>query len=104
MAKKEKELPQSEGLVQARIKPGNRYAGKRGGEIVEVDPRELKRIPHCLISLDEEARLKDLAAAPPEATDAQLHFRSLKRSYVAAAKSAQENRARALREMMTIKE
>lgn len=43
-------------LIRARVRESNHYGGFDAGEVVEVPASEIKRVPHCLISLEDEAQ------------------------------------------------
>jgi hypothetical protein len=44
-------------LVQARVLAN--YGGHSPGDVIEVDIREVARVPHALITLDEEQRRRE---------------------------------------------
>jgi hypothetical protein len=44
-------------IVKARVL--SNYGGHSPGEVVEVDVREVRRVPHALITLDDEQRRRE---------------------------------------------
>lgn len=77
------------GLVEAVVRPHNKYDGKTAGQRVSVEPGELIRCKHALISVAEWEAEKTRAAAPkPQANNmfrqqrksAQLAWEQHKRS------------------------
>ena len=50
-------------MVRCRVLPGNKYGKDGAGSIVEVDSSEYARVRHCLISLEDEKRREQEAAA-----------------------------------------
>lgn len=92
-------------LVKARVKANSTYStgrthftdpgtgkevpGERivhvAGEIVEVEPKELKRVPHCLISLEEEEANAKKAVEAKKGDDA---FHQIRAASIAAGEQA----------------
>lgn len=96
---------EGEPLIKARVRPGNTYGkgdGAVAGSIVEVTARELKRVPHALISLEQEALEKQVAAQPKEKTPAQKMFRKFKNAAKASAQAQKQARAQQMREHLAM--
>jgi len=85
-------------LVKARVRPGNKYGGEPAGSVVEVAAAEIKRVPHALISLDDEEKQRAEAAKPKEPNTGTQMFRALKKSAVLANEARQRAKAAALRQ------
>jgi len=52
--------------IRAIVLPNNSYGKLGAGTIVEVEPDELRAVPHCLMALEEYERQQAEAAKPPE--------------------------------------
>lgn len=76
-------------LIEARV-IANRYDGKLTGAVVKVTERELRRVPHALISLAEEKRRAEEAAKPPAQNEGQLLYQQFLATHVGGAKVARE--------------
>lgn len=86
-------------LVKAKVRQHNRYGNHVAGEIVKVEERELRRVPHCLVALDEAAR-EEQAAVTPGPTSAQLQSRAMRQQARHNAKLAQEAQAALARQRL----
>src|SRR5688572_4078754 len=78
-----------EPLVEARV-IANHYAGHPTGAVVRVTEREIRRVPHALISLVEEKRRAEEAAKPPALTEGQNLYRQFLNTHLGAAKVSRE--------------
>jgi hypothetical protein len=76
-------------LVHVRVI--SNYGGHEPGSIIEVDARELRRVPHALIALTEEERRRDEEAqrqAQQTATRTQDPFRKMREAFARGAEEA----------------
>jgi len=85
-------------LVKARVKKFNSYGPHRAGEVIDIDPAEVARVPHCLITLEDEADLDRKARAAEIAAQHQGRassemFEKNKAAQVAALEQAKAVRA-----------
>ena len=69
MDPKQKQQPPAPNTVKARVRPNNRYGSFVAGEIVEVSEGELRIVPHCLVSLDDEKREQEVVDKTPSKTE-----------------------------------
>jgi hypothetical protein len=81
---------QSLGLVETTVRPGGKYAGRMGGQVVWVTAREYQTVRHTLISrADAATEAESAAAAVSKQSDGASLFRSFRKSYRASAEAVQ---------------
>lgn len=56
-------------LIKARVRPHNKYGSHSAGDVLDVEEKELRLVPWCLIALDEERKQAEEAKRSPSSGD-----------------------------------
>lgn len=79
-------------LVKVKVRENNKYGSYVAGDVFDIDETELKKVPHCLISVEEEKKQQAaMKAAVNEKTEqARAEFASYRKMFDSQLEAARE--------------